>query len=125
PAAGTVLSAGNQTLSVHFVPADATNFATPADKTVALSVQQTSLTASITAPNKTYDGTTAATFTCSLSGVVGADDVSCTGGIAVFASAAVGTGTAVTATGLQLTGTKAANYTLASTTATTTANIIA
>jgi len=125
PAAGTILSAGNQTLSVHFVPADATDFATPADKTVALSVQQASLTPSITASNKIYDGTNAATFTCSLSGVVGADDVSCTGGTAVFSSAAAGTGVTVTATGLQLTGARAANYTLASTTATTTANITA
>ena len=124
PAAGTILSAGsNQTLSVYFVPTDATDFATPADKTVALNVQTASLSPSITASNKTYDGTTTATFTCSLSGVVGTDDVSCTGGTAVFASAAAGTGVAVTATGFQLTGAKAANYTLASTTATTTANI--
>jgi hypothetical protein len=43
----------------------------------------------------------------------------------MFASAAAGTGVTVTATGLQLTGAKAANYTLASTIATTTANITA
>ena len=126
PAAGTILSAGNtQTLSVHFVPADGTDFTTPADKTVTINVQPASLTPSVTASNKTYDGTTAATFTCSLSGVVGTDDVSCSGGTAVFASAAAGTGVTVTATGLQLSGAKAANYTLASTTATTTANITA
>jgi hypothetical protein len=125
PAAGAILSAVNQTLSVHFVPADATDFATPADNTVAINVQPASLTPSITASNKIYDGTNAATFTCSLSGVVGADDVSCTGGTAVFASAAAGSGVTVTATGLQLSGAKAANYTLASTTATTTANITA
>jgi hypothetical protein len=117
PAAGTILSAGSQTLSVHFVPADATDFATPVDKTVTLNVQTVSPTPSITASNKTYDGTTAATFTCSLSGVVGIDVVSCTGGTAVFASAAAGTGTTVMATGLQLTGAKSANYTLVSTTA--------
>jgi hypothetical protein len=126
PAAGTILSAGsNQTLSVHFVPTDATDFATPADKTVALSVQTASLTPTVTAFNKIYDGTTAATFTCSLSGVVGTDDVSCTGGTAAFVSAAAGTGVTVTATGLQITGAKAANYALASTTGTTTANITA
>jgi hypothetical protein len=108
PAAGTILSAGNnQTLSVHFVPTDTTDFATPVDKTVTLNVQTASLTPSIAASNKTYDGTTAATFTCSLSGVVGTDDVSCTGGTAAFASAAAGTGITVTATGLQLTGAKA------------------
>jgi len=57
------LSAGNnQTLSVHFVPTDATDFATPVDKTVTLNVQTASLTPSITASNKTYDGTTAATL---------------------------------------------------------------
>jgi len=78
----------------------------------------------ITADNKVYDGTTAATIlTRTLTGVIGTDDVSLTGGTATFADKNFGTGKTVTATGLSLTGTKAGNYQLSSTTATTTGNI--
>ncbi len=126
PAAGTVLNAGNsQTLSVHLVPTDTASFNTPADKTVSINVQAKSVTANITTSNKVYDGTTAATFTCSLSGVLAADtgSVTCTGGSASFASAGTGTGITVTATGLALSGSGASNYTLSSSSSTTTANI--
>jgi hypothetical protein len=89
-----------------------------------LTVNQRSVTPSVTAANKTYNGTTAATLTgCTLSGVIGGDVVTCTGGTATFATAAVGTAKTVTATGLGLSGAQAGNYTLSSTTATTTANI--
>src|SRR5207247_1292704 len=82
------------------------------------------VTGSITASNKTYDGTTAATIaTRSLSGVLGSDAVSLSGGTATFASKTAGTAKTVTATGLSLSGADAANYQLASTTATTTADI--
>src|SRR5207247_1248375 len=84
------------------------------------------VTGSITASNKTYDGTTAATIaTRSLSGVLGSDAVSLSGGTATFASKTVGTAKTVTATGLSLSGADLANYQLASTTATTTADITA
>ena len=83
------------------------------------------LVASIIASNKNYNGTAAATISsCSLSGVVGSDDVSCTGGTATFDNANAGTGKTVTAAGLSLTGADAGNYT-ANSTATTVANIIA
>ena len=89
-----------------------------------LTVTPKTLTASITAANKVYDGTTTATATNQpLSGVVNGDSVSLTGGTATFANKNVGTGKTVTDTGLSLTGTGAGNYQLASTTATTTANI--
>ena len=78
----------------------------------------------MTAANKVYDGTTAATATCSLTGVVGSDVVTCSG-TATFDTASVGTGKTVTVTGITLSGAAAGNYTLASTTATTTANITA
>ncbi len=126
PAAGTVLNAGNsQTLSVHFAPTDTASFNTPVDKTVSINVQAKSVTANITTSNKVYDGTTATTFTCSLSGVLAADigSVTCTGGSASFASAGAGTGITVTATGLTLSGSRASNYTLSSSSSTTTANI--
>ena len=80
----------------------------------------------ITASDKVYDGTTAATIlTRTLTGVLAADEanVSLTGGTATFADPNVGNGKTVTATGLSLSGTAAGNYELSSTTATTTANI--
>src|SRR5262249_39743890 len=73
--------------------------------------------------NKVFDGTTAATLTsCTLSGLVAGDVVTCTG-TATFDTSAIGTGKTVTVTGLTLSGTAAANYVLSSTTATTTASI--
>ena len=83
----------------------------------------TTLTVSITAANKIYDTTTAATIIgCTLSGSVGTDDVSCATSEAAFDSANVGTDKTVTAT-VTLTGAAAANYELASSSATTTADI--
>src|SRR6185369_7222349 len=72
---------------------------------------------SISAEGKTYDGTNAATFTCSLPGVLAADvsNVNCSGS-ATFADSNVGTWK-VTATGLVLGGSAAGNYSLSPTTA--------
>ena len=91
----------------------------------AFTVNPVTVTGSITASNKIYDGTTAATIaTRSLTGgVLGGESVSLTGGTANFADKNVGNGKLVTATGLTLSGAQAANYQLASTTATTSANI--
>ena len=62
----------------------------------------------ITAANKAYDGTTAATIaTRTLSGVFPGDTVTLTGGTATFADANVGNGKTVTATGLTLSGASA------------------
>jgi hypothetical protein len=78
----------------------------------------------ITAADKDYDGTTAATITgYSLQGVIGADIVSYTGGTATFSDANAGSNKTVTATGLYLTGADAGNYTV-NDTAFTTASII-
>ncbi len=71
----------------------------------------------LTANSKTYDGTTAATLagTASLVGVVSGDSgkVTLAGTpLGTFASSGVGSGIAVNITGLSLTGTSAANYTL-------------
>ncbi len=94
--------------------------------TLAQAVNLATVTPNITVSSKVYDGTTAATITArSLSGVVGSDDVTLSGGTAAFASKNVGTAETVTATGLTLSGTTAANYQLSSTPATTTANITA
>ena len=80
------------------------------------------LTVTATGVNKTYDGTTAATATLAdnrLAGDVLTD--SYTG--ASFGDKNVANGKAVSVTGIGITGTDAGNYALASTTATTTANI--
>src|SRR6185503_11126715 len=90
----------------------------------ALSATTATTTASITASNKTYDATAAAAISCTLSGVVGSDAVTCVG-TGSFDTAAVGTGKTVTSTNLGLGGAQAANYLLSTTTATTTANITA
>ena len=81
------------------------------------------MTAAIAASNKVYDGTTTATITsCSLTGAVAGDSLTCSASNAAFDTPAVGTAKTVTAT-VALTGTDAGNYSLSSTTATTTADI--
>src|SRR5262249_42072815 len=82
------------------------------------------VTGTITANNKIYDGTTAASIaTRALSGALAGDDVSLSGGTASFASKSVGTARTVTAAGLTLSGAAASNYQLASTSATALADI--
>lgn len=70
----------------------------------------------ITADNKTYDGTTAATIsgTASLSTAIGSDvvSVSGTGAGSTFATKGAGTGKTVTVAGYTLTGAAAGNYNL-------------
>src|SRR5204863_1658201 len=106
--------------------ADAANYTVNTTTSATADITAATVSASITAANKVYDGTTAATIaTRSLSGVVGSDTVSLSGGTASFASKTVGAAKTVTATGLSLSGADAANYQLASTTASTTAAITA
>ena len=70
------------------------------------------LSVSVSADDKVYDGTAAATGTVGgLSGIVGGDDVTASGSFA-FNDADVGAGKAVNVTGLMLSGTDAGNYTL-------------
>ena len=89
-----------------------------------LTVAAKSLTGSFTAANKSYDGTTTATVTGrSLSGAVSGDDVSLSGGSATFSDKHVADGKTVTGTGFVLAGSAAGNYSLASSTLTTTADI--
>ena len=83
------------------------------------------ITGSFTAANKVYDGSTAATVqTRTLSGVIGADDVSLIGGTATFDNANAGLGKTVTLTGATLSGAASGNYSLTSVN-TTTADITA
>ena len=119
-------SGKNVTISnVALAGAASSNYTLPGNTAVATAaITRRNVTPSITAANKRFDGTTTATITaCTLSGVVTGDTVGCTG-TGTFASAAAGTNKPVTAT-LTLNGTAASNYVLSTTTATTTASIIA
>jgi hypothetical protein len=76
-------------------------------------VNKLALTGTITAANKTYDATTAATITGrGLTGAIGGDVVSYTGGTATFSDQNVAVGKVVTGAGLSLLGTDAGNYTV-------------
>src|SRR6266508_2542802 len=84
-----------------------------------------SVTASITASDKVYDGTAAAITNCALTGVIASDsgNVGCLASSSAFSDKNVGMGKAVTAS-VGLTGAAAGNYALSST-STTTADITA
>src|SRR5258705_741981 len=106
---------------------DASNYTLASTSaTTTASITTATLTATVTAASKTYDGTGATTATCAIgAGVISPDVVSCTTGAASFDSKLVGAGKTVTVSGLTLGGADAGNYTLASSTATTTAAITA
>ncbi|MGA3285767.1 MAG: YDG domain-containing protein [Verrucomicrobiota bacterium] len=96
----------------------ATNYAVMAPTNVMANITPAGLAVSgVTAANKVYDGTTAATLsgTAALNGQVNNDDVSLvTSNVtASFADANVGTDKAVTVAGYAITGADAGNYTLA------------
>jgi len=102
--------------------ADAANYAlgaTSASTTADITPRQ--LTVGLTAADKVYDGAVAAAVSYSDNRVSG--DVLGLSGNATFADKNVGAGKTVTANGLSLSGADANNYTLASTTATSTAAI--
>jgi hypothetical protein len=110
------------TIVAAYAPASGSGFAASSGSDTVV-INPVTVTPSVTAQSKTYDTTTNATVSCTLSGVVDGDNVGCMAGAANFASAGVGSGITVTATGITLTGSAAGNYVLSSTTATTIANI--
>ncbi len=116
------LFAGNHTIVACY---GGTADFTASSGSVAQVVNPKSVTASVTADNKIYDGNdTAVIATCTIPGKVGSDDVACNaGGPNTFSDANVADGKTVTARDITLTGTTAGNYVLSSTTATTTADI--
>src|SRR6185369_12697657 len=106
--------------------ADAANYSANSTAGTTADITAASVTVIVTADNKIYDGTSAATIsTRSLNGVLGTDDVSLSGGTASFATKTVGTAKTVSVSGLSLSGSDAGNYQLASSTSTTTADITA
>jgi gliding motility-associated-like protein len=115
----TILSLGGAEKG-NYVLSDAAAATDQADITV---VQ---LTPQITAIDKPYDGNTSATLSSqSVNGVLSGETVTLVVGDASFVNADKGTGKTVTASSLSLGGTNAANYQLASSTATDLADISA
>ncbi|HEY5540657.1 MAG TPA: YDG domain-containing protein [Coriobacteriia bacterium] len=101
-------SGNNYTVTTHIAPG---------------SIIARGLTVDFTAADKPYDGTRTATIAGrTLSGVLGSEDVTVTGGTATFDTKYTGTSKTVTATGFTLFGAEAANYSIG-TTRTTTASI--
>ena len=102
---------------------DAGNYVLDSVATTTANITALHITGSFTADNKMYDGNNSATvLTRSLTGAIGGDVVSLTGGTATFRDKNVGNGKTVTLTGASLGGADAGNYVLDSV-ATTTANI--
>ena len=104
---------------------DAGNYTANTSTTTTANITALGITGSITASNKIYDGSASATIaTRTLGGQITGDDVAYSGGTASFNNKNVGTGKAVSASGLGLTGADAGNYTVNGT-ASTTADITA
>ncbi|WP_298223862.1 YDG domain-containing protein, partial [Flavobacterium sp.] len=103
--------------------ADATNYTLAQPTGIVADITPATLTlTAVSALNKPFDGTTAATINGLLSGIISPDVVTLVG-TGVFASSAIGTGIAVTSTAT-LSGAAAGNYTLTQPTGLT-ANITA
>ncbi|MDH4450291.1 MAG: YDG domain-containing protein, partial [Rhodoferax sp.] len=125
--------ANGKTVSINgltLTGADAANYTLASDTSVTTaSITPASITAvtGITAANKVYDGGVAATVDTGAATLVGkvvaTDDLSVGSATGNFGDKNVGQSKTVTVSGLTLTGADAANYTLASDTASTTANI--
>ena len=115
----TTLAAGTHTITAVY-GGDST-FTTSTSSNLTQTVNQRALHVSATGVNKVYDGTTTATVTPSDDRLSG--DMFTTGYTAGFDTRNVGTGKAVSVSGISISGGASANYTLANTTATTTANI--
>ncbi len=93
--------------------ADAANYSVNTAATTTADIDPLAIVGSVTAADKIYDGTVAATLAgTTLSGVIAGDSVSYGGGTATFADRNVGVGKSVTAIGLSLSGADAANYTV-------------
>ena len=101
---------------------DATRSPTNATIPATLTIAPRSLTVNATGVNKLYDGTTTATVTFSDNRISG-DNLTVSYTNASFSSSALGTNLAVSVSGISISGPSAGNYSLANTTASTTANI--
>lgn len=92
--------------------ADGGNYTLSIPATAFADILKAALTGTITVNNKTYDGTTAATGSLSIAGVIAGDQVGTTGSTFAFTDKNAGTGKTVTLAGTTLTGADAGNYTI-------------
>ena len=123
--ATAALNAGVHNITAQYI--GNTNFNASTSGILPHTVAQKTLTATVSAANKVYDGSDAATInSCTVAVVESGDTVTCSAaGPNTFNNKNVGTGKTVTATNISLGGAAAANYVLSSTSAATTANITA
>jgi hypothetical protein len=91
---------------------DAGNYSLSAPATAVADILRKQVGVQASASNKIYDGTTGATGSVSLGGVVNGDIVAAQGALFAFADPNVGTGKAISLTGLRLVGADAGNYVL-------------
>ena len=104
----TIVGAGTTTITA--TQSGNSTYANAPSVKQSFTVTQKSITATATANNKSYDGTTVATLSGTLNGIIGADIVTFIG-TGTFASANIGTNIAVTSTST-LGGLNANNYSL-------------
>ncbi|MEZ0208577.1 MAG: tandem-95 repeat protein, partial [Candidatus Paceibacterota bacterium] len=120
------MTAGTGTCTVHYNQVGNGTYLAATEVTESTTATPKSLTPSVTADDKTFDGNNTATISnCSLAGIVNSDAVTCSATSATFADSVVGTGKTVTATGITLGGVAASKYQLSSTSAVDTADITA
>ncbi len=120
----SIVAVGNTTMSVNIAES---NEYTSANDNYTLTTNPKTLTATASASNKVYDGTTTATTTLTFSGLIGSETLGQTVG-STFSDKNVGTGKTVTVNSISLAdgtnGGLASNYTISSG-QTTTADITA
>ena len=91
---------------------DAGNYVLTLPSNLFGTIEQRTLTGNIGVVDKTYDGTTNATGSIALDGVIAGDVVGTTSGSFAFADKNVGSGKTVSVAGITLTGGDAGNYSL-------------
>jgi hypothetical protein len=109
PAAGTVLGAGTQSLSVTFTPTDAANY-NPATATASIEVGQKDLTVQTDSATKVY-GAALPAFTASGTGFVNGDSMASLSGTLSFSTSATATSAPGTYS-VTPSGVSSANYTM-------------
>ena len=120
PPLGTILPAGNQTITAFFTPSDTTLFDTISTTTMVTVLPDTIKVSYAQVSNKVYDGTTYDTVYNGSMGVLigdsmaysvqGNDTVNLVQGYGNFATDIAGSGIPVTLNGFALTGPQAGNY---------------
>ncbi|MBI1195578.1 MAG: hypothetical protein GC138_07020 [Gammaproteobacteria bacterium] len=121
---GTTSTSGNHIVGTHTLTASGgtgqLGYAISGYTAGTLTVNQKALTFTGTGNNREYDGTTSATVTDSISGAVSGDDVSVGSTSAAFnVDGNVGSGKAITVTGISLSGADMGNYSIGSSAGTT------